>query len=83
MVDFLAGLVRSKKLNAEDVDLVWREGLERWILGERLTECLKTGGRDVDVSFLGLGFSEGRATNLDFGTGGGIRWDFNTFTFYE
>lgn len=57
VVDFLAGLVRAKKLGVEDVDLVWREGLETWILGERLTECFGRGSGDVNVSFFPPWFS--------------------------
>jgi hypothetical protein len=36
VVEFLASLVRARKLNVEDVDLVWKEGCERWIVDGRL-----------------------------------------------
>lgn len=48
MVEFLAGLVRARKLSGEDVDLVWREGCERWIVDGRLNAWKRDG--DLAVS---------------------------------
>ncbi|KAF9449246.1 hypothetical protein P691DRAFT_667809, partial [Macrolepiota fuliginosa MF-IS2] len=36
VVDFLAGLCRTRKLTIEEVDVVWKEGCERWIVDDRL-----------------------------------------------
>ncbi|KAF5354672.1 hypothetical protein D9756_005618 [Leucocoprinus leucothites] len=36
IIDSLAGLVRARKLNVEDVDVVWKENWERWLVDERL-----------------------------------------------
>jgi U3 small nucleolar RNA-associated protein 20 len=51
LVDFLAGLVRARKLGVEDVDLVWKENYERWII-ERLRFLEKAiQASDAAVSF--------------------------------
>lgn len=49
LVEFLAGLVRARKLGVEDVDVVWRENCERWIVDQRLV-ILEKGIRDGDVA---------------------------------
>jgi len=54
LIDFLAGIVRARKLNVEDVDLVWKENWERWLINDRLT-LFEAGGRGGDdiVSYHG------------------------------
>lgn len=54
LIDFLAGIVRARKLHVEDVDLVWKENWERWLINDRLT-LFEAGGLVGDdiVSYYG------------------------------
>ena len=47
LIDFLAGIVRARKLNVEDVDVVWKENWERWLINDRLA-LFEAGGRGGD-----------------------------------
>jgi len=55
LIDFLAGIVRVRKLNVEDVDVVWKENWERWLINDRLV-LFEAGGRGGDgiVSYHGF-----------------------------
>jgi len=54
LIDFLAGIVRARKLNVEDVDLVWKENWEKWLINDRLA-LFEAGGLVGDdvVSYYG------------------------------
>jgi len=55
LIDFLVGIVRARKLTVEDVNVVWKENWERWLINDRLA-LFEAGGRGGDdmVSYHGF-----------------------------